>query len=315
MLTVLIGPGASGRHGQGMVCPAASLRAGPGSRVAVASHRDRVRPGGGPPRHRGAVAPGGRPRHEPGHLVVGVADHAVRPRLRQPGDHPGAGRRRVRAGRPLRRQRAPRADRARCHPRARPTRRPRRRGRRVLPPQRDQPAGDPAGRGQHRPGAHAGREHHHPAAGQAQLHRQPAQPVPQVPGGLLRQRPRRALQQRRPPAALPQPGLLRRGRLRHLLRGPFLLRRRPGPAHPGAGRHAGRQDPGPQPARPPFEARRGARTARSGPAGNGAAPLADPHRSRHRLGRADEPHPAAAAGSQPGPPLRRLHQARSQPAR
>ena len=220
------------------------------------------------------------PRHEPGHLVVGVADHAVRPRLRQPQTTPAP----AADGSPQPaalsgfNERPPPAHRAPCaipeHDVERP--RPRRRGRRVLPPQRDEPAVQPRPRGQQPPGAAThGAGTHHPAS-PPQLNYTVEVSVSsflQLPEVFYAS----ALEERYSKddllAALPQPGLLRRGRLRHLLRRPHsYFGARPGPAHPGAGRHAGRQDPGPQPARPPFEARRAVLgQARSGPAGNGSS--------------------------------------------
>ena len=75
---------------------------------------------------------------------------------------------------------------------------------------------------------------------------------------------------------VPEPGLLRRRRLRHLRRRPHVLRRRSRPAHPGPGGHPGREDPGPEPARPPPGARRGRQAPRPGPAGHGQPRLARP---------------------------------------
>ena len=85
-----------------------------------------------------------------------------------------------------------------------------------------------------------GRQHPHPAAGQADHHRQLADPRPQAARGHVRGRAGAALQQERDPPVLPEPGLLRRGRLRHRHRGPALLRQQVDQVRdPGGGGVAG----------------------------------------------------------------------------
>ena len=91
--------------------------ASPSASLAADRHRFRrvrVRPGG-----RAAVAAGGVLRHQPGHPLGGVADHPVRPRL-QPfrRNDPSPGRRRLRARCPVRGGRTPPGRRARGRPRA-----------------------------------------------------------------------------------------------------------------------------------------------------------------------------------------------------